>query len=751
MKAIRTVLYKTLLYKFRFLFILLLSLICLESTAQFNSDFRKKYKQAYEYIDKEDFQSALSIFLKLDSSVADNANINFNIGLCYVSSTLEKIKAIPYLEKAIKNISLEYVGNYDETTAPVFAYYYLGRAYMVAYRVDEAIEYFYRFRYYLTSRNRDWIREVDKQIGMCYNAKIIVPNPVKVDDENLGANINTKYPEYSPVITRHEDTLIFTSRRPETTGGNMDSNGKYYEDIYISFFDKNSKTWLPAKQIGSNINSPKHEASISLSPDGKQLFVYRDDNGDGNIYVSNFKNNEWSMLEKLPEPINTKAWETHACLSPDGSTLYFVSDRKGGYGGRDIYKSIKQTDGSWGKPKNLGRKINTAGDEDSPFVVEDSSGTTLYFSSNGHQCIGGFDVFYSKLAGGEDSWENPENIGYPINTTDDDVFYVPTADRKYAYYSSSKPGGFGDLDIYKVYIGGKARPKLILKGVVLDSATNKHIQANIKIRDIDSDKILAYYNADTINTEYYVQMPIRKNLEITVSSEDYKTYTENFIMPLSSENNIEIYKKFVLKKLPSAIAFNQNAYKKNDCYTVQIGAGKMKPDYFNQVPNVKIFDCGDGIRRFVVGEFASKEEAYVLREQMASLGYIGSWVRECIDTVDMSIGERIVLKNIFFDFNKTTLRSESTTELKKLVKLLKDNPTFQIEIAGHTDNVGSEDYNMELSTGRAYVVYDYLIKNGIDKMRLSYKGYAFKQPIATNTTDAGRQMNRRTEFRILSK
>lgn len=730
----------------------MLSLIYLESNAQFNSDFKKKYKQAYEYIDNEDFQSALPVFLNLDSLAPENANINFNVGLCYVSSTLDKIKAIPFLEKAIKNISLEYIGNYDETTAPVFAYYYLGRAYMIAYRIDEAIEYLYRFRYYLTSKNREWIKEVDRQISMCYNAKIIIPNPIKADDDNLGININTRFPEYSPVISHHEDTLIFTSRRPGTTGGNMEINGKFYEDIYISIYDKSTKSWTKAKQIGSNINSAKHEASISLSPDGTQLFVYRDDgNADGNIYLSTFKNNEWSTLEKLPEPINTKAWETHACLSPDGRTLYFTSNRKGGFGGRDIYKCNKQADGTWGKAKNIGRKINTAGDEDSPFVVEDSSGTTLYFSSNGHQSIGGFDVFYSKLAGGEDSWENPENIGYPINTTDDDVFFVPTADRKYAYYSSSKPGGFGDLDIYKVYIGGKAKPKLILKGVVIDSATNKHIQAHIKIRDIDSDIILISFDADTINTEYHVFMPVRKNLEITVSSEDYKTYTENFITPISSENNIEIYKKFILKKAPPLFTLNQNAYKRNDCYTVQIGAGKMKPDHFNTVPNVKIFDCSDGIRRFVVGEFASKEEAYVLREQMATLGFIGSWVRECIDTADMAIGERIVLRNIFFDFNKTTLRPESTKELQKLVKLLNDNPTFQIEVAGHTDNIGTEDYNMELSTGRAYVVYSYLIKNGIDKMRLSYKGYAFKQPIATNTTDAGRQMNRRTEFRILSK
>jgi len=313
---------------------------------------------------------------------------------------------------------------------------------MIAYRIDEAIEYLYRFRYYLTSKNRDWIKEVDKQIGMCYNAKIIIPNPVKVDDDNLGANINTKYPEYSPVISRHEDTLIFTSRRPGTTGGNMDSNGKYYEDIYISFFDKNSKTWSPAKQIGSNINSPKHEASISLSPDGKQLFVYRDDNGDGNIYVSNFKNNEWSTLEKLPEPINTKAWETHACLSKDNKTLYFVSNRKGGYGGRDIYKSTKQSDGSWGKPKNLGRKSTRQVMKILHLLWRIQVGQHCTLVPMGIRVLGIRCVLF-KTGRWEDSWENPENIGYPINTTDDDVFYVPTADGKYAYYSSSKPGGFG--------------------------------------------------------------------------------------------------------------------------------------------------------------------------------------------------------------------------------------------------------------------------------------------------------------------
>jgi len=738
-----------------FLVVFILTLFGFGSIAQQNNDFKKKYVEATGFIDVDDYASALRIFRSLDSLQKDNANLNFYIGVCLVNSPLDKIKAIPYLEKAIKNISLEYVGNSNETTAPVFAYYYLGKAYLVDYRLDEAIEYLYRFRYYLTSKNKEWIKKVDKEIEMSYNAKIVIPNAVKVDDENLGPMINTQFAEYSPVLSANEDTLIFTSRRPGNVGGMMDPNGKYYEDIYISTFDKITRTWAKAQQISGNVNTPRHEASIGLTPDGKQLFVYKDDgSGDGNIFLSKNIDNSWTTPEKLPEPINTKAWETHASYSADGNTIYFVSNRKGGFGGRDIYKSEKLPDGSWSKVHNLGRKINTAGDEDAPFIVTDSTGeTTMYFSSNGHQSIGGFDIFSSKLVG-IDAWTNPENMGYPINTTDDDVFYTPAKNKKYAYYSSAKPGGYGDLDIYKIFIGGKTKPKLILKGIVVDSATNKQIIATIKIRDLDTDHMVAYHTTDTIDNEFHIFMPLLKNLEIVVTADNYKTYKENFVMPLSSENNIEIYKKFILSKSSTYIADNVNntdSSKTIECYTVQIGAGKMNTDFFNKAPNMKIIDCNDGIRRFVIGEYKTKEEALAMREQMIQMGFIGSWIRECMNNNDMAIGERIVLKNIFFDFNKTSLRPESKQELEKLVKLLNDHPTFAIEIAGHTDNVGSEEYNLKLSDSRAKVVYNYLIAKGINKDRLSYKGYAFKQPIATNTTDEGRQKNRRTEFRIISK
>ncbi len=649
--------------------------------SQVSEIFRTKYKLAESLISDENYPDALPIFLYLDTLTPDNPNVCFNIGVCYVNSMYDKTKAIPYLEKSIKNVSLDYIGVPDDITAPVFAFYYLGRAYMVNNKLDEAIKYFSKFKYYLTEKDEELLKDANRQIEMCYNAKKLISNPVNIKIDNVGEPVNGPFPDYSPVISLDETTLIFTSRREGSTGGKKDTDGKFFEDIYIANYDSKENKWVNVKKIGANINSSGHEASISLSTDGKQLFIYKDVKGDGNIYISKIRNGNWTAPERLPSQINSKSWETHATLSPDGNTLYFVSNREGGFGGRDIWRCEKLANGKWSEAVNLGTKINTEYDEESPFILPD--GVTLYFSSRGHESMGGFDIFTSTLSD-DGLWSNPENLGYPINTTDDDVFYVPTKDEKHAYYSSAKEGGYGDQDIYKLSIIAPKKLVAHLKGLVFDEISFKPLEAKLEITDKKTGDIIASFTSEKTTGEFYVSLPIGKTYGLKVTADKYLDQEETVDIP-DTLSDPEINKAIIMKKFQFTS--------------------------LNGIKSDKIF-------------FEDKE---------------------------ILVGERIVLNNVLFDFDKYDLRSESTVELDKWVKFLTANPSLKIEILGHTDNKGTAEYNYTLSDNRANVVYEYFVSKGINKDRMKWKGYGFDLPVATNKTDAGRQKNRRTEIKIISK
>ena len=636
-------------------------------------EFRKLFTEAQNFFVLDNFYKALPIFLKVDSLYPNNSNVNFCIGVCYWNTSSKKQKALPYFEKAVKNVSVAYNESYNEISAPVFAYYYLAKVYHITYKLDKAINNFTKFLSFLNpNADADKIQDVNRQIEMCYTAKQMINNPLSIKIENLGDKINTAYPEYSPVLTKDKKTLYFTSRRPGSTGGKLDIEGKYYEDIYTS--SKNTDgTWTAAVPITGKINSNGHEASISVSPNGDEIYIYKDDNNDGNIYVSKLESGQWSVPKKLGPNINTKYWETHACLSPDNSVLYFVSTRPGGYGGRDIYRSFRLSNGEWGPAQNLGPTINTMYDEESPFISED--GVTLYFSSQGHESMGDFDIFSSTLA--EDGfWSKPENVGYPINTADKDVFYVP-ADETHAYYSSIKSRGFGEQDIYMITILSKKKQLVALSGAIADASTYKPLNAQIQIVDKEKNIVVANLNSNPVTGEYNVTLDPGVVYIAKVNSSDFDSYSEEFTIK-PEDNAVEYSKNFFITKTAYAL-------------------GKTK-----------------------------------------------------IDKSDLVVGKTIILKDIYYDFDKARLRPESIEELNRLIKLLNEIPTLKIEISSHTDSKGADDYNKDLSSKRAKSVVDYIISKGIDASRLTSKGYGKSKPIDTNSTEEGRQHNRRTEFKILS-
>lgn len=494
-------------------------------------------------------------------------------------------------------------------------------------------------------------QHTDLLISDCVFSLQAIQHPVSFNPVNIDAKINTTDDEYMPVITADESELIFTRR--------INNNEDFYKSI-----KKNGK-WAPAVYLSKNINTPNYnEGAQSITQDGQNLFFTGCDRptslGKCDIYISKRNGDDWDEPYNLGAPVNTRAWESQPSISSDGRTLYFVSNRKGGYGGYDIWKSTL-TDKGWSEPENLGPKVNTPYDEQSPFIHPDDN--TLYFSSNGWPGMGNMDIFVSRRDK-DGQWQIPENMGYPINTSADESGLTLNATGNLAYFSSNSLKGYGGYDIYSFEMPIALRPQIVtyVKGMVKDSKSNKPIVANVEIIDLESAKAV-YQNILNSDGRFLATLTAGKNYGLNISKQGYMFYSENF--SLSGSN--------------------------------------VKKPFLIEVPLQAI-----------------------------------------------EAGNKVILKNIFFDTDKFEIKRQSKTELGKLIVFLNDNPKVNIEISGHTDNVGNDMINKTLSENRAKEVFKYLITQHIQAARLKYKGYGKWQPIATNTTEEGRQLNRRTEFKITS-
>jgi outer membrane protein OmpA-like peptidoglycan-associated protein len=651
----------------------------------------KGFKQAVDSMEMGDklyqqgpaiYYMAVPYYMAAERFNPNNDLLNYELGVCLLSHASPfKTDALPYLQKAYK---------LNPAVGPDI-HYQLGRAYHLNMDWKNAIQEYSTYLQGLDQKkSAPEIADTKKKIEECNVGQQLMQNPVRVFIDNLGPNINSKYPEYSPIVSADESEIIFTARRPTTIGGKMDpDDGQYTEDLYISFFKNGG--WTVAANMGSPINTDENDATAGISPDGQTLYVYRGDHG-GDIYESHLKGATWTKPDHMSSKINTSYHETSVTLGPDGKTLYFVSDRPGGFGDRDIYKTIADEKGKWGDAINLGPVINTQYGEEG--VAMQADGKTLYFSSQGHNTMGGYDIFKSVYDGTK--WSVPENLGYPINTPDDDVFFSISASGKHGYYTSIRKGGYGEKDIYLITFLGAEKPVVqsneddllagsksavadvmmtaavavktpkvtLLKGVITDSTTHKPLEASIELVDNKKNTVIASFTSNSETGKYLVSLPAGVNYGIAVKTDGYLFYSANFDIP-DTANYIVVTKNVALQPI--------------------------------------------------------------------------------------NIGDRIVLRNIFFDFDKATLRSESTSELDRLINLLTTYGTLKIEISGFTDNKGSAEYNQRLSESRAKSVVDYLIAHGIASGRLTYKGYGMEQPIATNETDEGRQLNRRTEFKITGK
>ncbi len=494
---------------------------------------------------EENYEMALKNFLRAYELDSSSANINYNVGLCYMKSAIHKADAEAKLAKAVKSISKHYrMDDHTEKNAPPMALFYYAQALHINYKFDEAKEFYDKFLVYVED-DKEWKKEINYYKQQTVFAKELIAAPINIQITNMGDSINSEWPDFSPVLSADERTLIYTTRRPNSTGGEKTPDGQYFEDIVVSYKDDNGK-WSSPVPLSEYVNTNGHEASVSLSPDGQTLIVFKDDGGNGNIYFSQWDGKNWGGLQMFGSDVNTKHWEPHACLSNDGSVLYFTSDRPGGKGGRDIYRCVKLPNGKWSKALNLGSSINTEYDEDAPFIHPD--GKMFFFASKGHKTMGSFDLMFSVID--EDGkFSEPINLGYPINTPDDEVFYSTSPDGKRAYFSSAKDGGYGEKDLYMISIAGVAEKALALfKGQIVP-AEGETLPEELAI--IVTDKLtgenIGTYRPKMANGTFAVILPPGKEYNFSYQapkgeefySEDIYVTNELSYQEIKKEINLE--------------------------------------------------------------------------------------------------------------------------------------------------------------------------------------------------------------------
>lgn len=513
------------------IFALLTNQLIFAQTKDAEKHFRKTIIEADEYFEYKNYIEALPLFEELYSIDSNNTEVNYKLAVCRYFMKYPKNKLIKFFEVS-KN---QYID----------AYYYLGLIYHSKELFIRALEH---FKYYLNSSEQKKYTQktIRHKIEKSLAAKKMIAEPINAEIINLGKNINTAAPEYVPVLTVDEQTMYFTSRRKGSTGGMLDPLNKYFEDIYVS--KKTDSTWSKPKNLGKPVNSETHDATVSLSGDGKQMFIYRTNKEltGGDIYSTKKIDNEWSIPKKLSSEINSEyGLETCAILSPDEQTIYFSSNREGGYGGKDLYRIKKMPNENWSKAQNLGPTINTPYDEDSPFIHPD--GKTLFFSSKGHHNIGGYDIF--EVSKTEYGWTAPKNMGYPINTVSEDIFFVVSADGKRAYYSSTKKGGFGSSDIYSIKLPDQEKKYVIFKGdITTNEPKYKELNATITVIDFQTKKIQGIYRTNKNTGKYLMVLLPKKHYKIIVEAEGYY----NFIDEIDMRKKLRIedlFKNISMKKI----------------------------------------------------------------------------------------------------------------------------------------------------------------------------------------------------------
>lgn len=627
---------------------------------------QEKFFVAEELFYQQNYLTALEIYRELEVKYPDADILKFRIGVCLLAKPDEVDQAPGYLE-AVK----------AKNPKALDIDYWLAKAYHLNREYDKAI-----VSIDLCVNNKRTSPETKEKAERlrtyCLNAIELEKDPVNVKITNISDPVNTTYSEYVPCVTSDDSVMFYTYVGEASVGGRQaypgapDSTGIYFEDIYMSKRDKND--WLAPEPLGNNINTVGHDAAVGLSNDGQTLIVYKDESGGGDLFLSHLNGEEWSAPEPIQGDVNTGAWEGHATFSGDMRIMYFASERSGGYGGRDIWMATLMPDGKWGNVRNMGPKINTPENEDAPFLHP--NGLILMFSSEGHNSMGGYDIFQCELTPIDSMWSEPGNalnMGYPVNTPGDDKYFVLGVDGKHGYYSSGASGGYGQQDIYLITGDLRVKEPYICQLTGTVSLDELPIGADLLVKDAEGKLRNFYVHANAVTGKYLVNLPAGR--EYTVFCElggyekkvaninsksvdnfsrlirDFKFYSAGYLKRVANQgdslnndsiNDPSLHIAFLPSdSVPVVKTIDPTDYgaivqkfgaaaAEGMIFRVQIAAYNFPDNYrYNHLTTLGTIDrivLDDGVTRFTMGKFATLGEAETYRQRIIAAGQTDAFV-----------------------------------------------------------------------------------------------------------------------------
>ncbi len=793
--------------------LLIISFLCAICVNAVHSQSPGKLRRMSEQFLKDgEYLKAIEFYASLDSAeLHQNPMADYYLGVIHFNSPIDRQKGIPYMERYLTSTDSSEVllKGHGEL------YYFLGKLYHLDYRFDEAILEYTNFIKYINKdvslpdkRKNFIIPIIEHEIKCCKYGKIALKNPRHAIIDNLGDKINSIFPEYASVVSDDENLLVFTAKRSDSEGGKKTPQGEYFEDIYYSELLKGSIfvrreeredslhgfyfnlitdfEYAETQKLGGHANSESHDGSIQFGKDGTHLYFYR----DNNVWLLNMEDTSGTEPEKLGSYVNSDEYEPSVFFSYDGSLLFVVSDREGGFGGLDIYYSEKTGPNDWGPLKNMGPNINTQYDEDAPYLDPDE--TTFYFSTKGHSSMGEYDIFRSYRT--DTSWSVPVNLGFPINTPAEDIYFTMTHRYNRGYYASSRLGGHGDMDLYRITFSDERDPVAELMGLVLEGDEMVPAHSTITMRTIDGEEIEAV--TDTIQGEYFLLLGHGKTYEMNVVTDNFAPYFNEFRIPeqrdyyqlyqeihhvylYDNHNNIIGQMITVYNALEDAVAqvMLYDEEKRKIINEMQRNAGDRKIEIYG---DVKFYLTQDSLWKIMAGDSTLKfnfpDNTNISFMATDSLNYYDkdSYIRfeENLEKVDIVVDENTTVEDlkdktkellldsagvniiIYFEHADHDIGDKFKGKLKVLAEFFRQNGSLRLEIEGHTDDEGPVDYNQELSEKRAVAAYEYLIGLNINSGLMKHSGKGELEPIAKNRNEDGsfnefgRAKNRRVEFHL---
>lgn len=741
----------------------------------------KKLADAQKLFALKSYEKALPIFLEAIQSGVKEPMVFYQTGVCYqkLQNIDDQVKAIPFFEKALS----------DGKQVPSTLSYDLGQLYLKNEELDKALQMLTAYKNSVKADPKARAN-ADKAIETCHNAIALMSVPRNFTVHSFSSSVNTKFTEYNPTVSADESVMAFTALRPNT--GRTRSADKFIEEVYVSY--NKSGAWSNPTVIP--ISSEYNVGTAGISPDGQKMMIFIGGAADpGSLYQIIKDGEGWSKPSLLAGSINSNSLETTCSITPDGKTIYFASDRNGGKGGLDIWKTELKADGKWSPPVNLGSEVNSPSNEDAPFIHPDQR--TLFFTSDGHNTMGGNDVFKSNLVNGK--WTKPENMGYPVNTTANDNYFTLLADGKRGYFSSDRKGGQGAQDIYYIDMPENATtiPLTMLKGKILNAETGKPIPTKMYVIDKNSNKEVEFvYDPDPKTGDYLIILPPSKNYDIVIESEGFLPYTLNVNIP-NQDYFYELYQQITLKTIKQFdVVVGQEVLVKNAFYDTQqdvksnlretheaqlVKSGTVDP--YDMMLDLMAANDKDGIQYLVSliehknpvesVNFNEKENSKI---EVASRTYyydesdeskfeqkkvegktvfslptmiVTEEAKRLKDESPKSVSyDKALLDKfikIFFDQGKSDLKEQYNAQLNDILKTLNANPGLGVEISGFASAEGTEEANRELSNKRAITVLDYFNHQGVVRRRIVAKGYG-----ATKDQTASNEEGRRVEVRVVT-